>query len=110
MISIYEEVLEGTTPESQERFDKFREFYENHPKTSPYCEILESSKQLLKVVFHRCPHVEILKNEDLFEFAESSCLSDIAFTERLLPGVKFTRESSIREGSEGCIMKWEKLN
>lgn len=108
MISVYEDIFIGTEPTTQERFDTFRKFYENYPKTSPYCEILESNSNKLKVVFHRCPFAEILKDEDLFEFANSSCLSDVAFTEKLLPKVKFTRESSIVNGDTKCVMIWGK--
>lgn len=108
MISIYEDVFDRTKPGTQERFDAFRKFYETHPKSSPYCEIIESTSNILKVAFHRCPFAEILKDEDLFEFAESSCLSDIAFTNKLLPEVIFSRESSIVKGDSKCIMKWEK--
>ncbi len=110
MISIYEDVLEGTNPDTQQRFDRFREFYEAHPKKSPYCDIMESSTSILKVRFNRCPHAEILMSEDLFQFANSSCLSDNVMTDSLLPGIVFSRESSIVNGSSTCIMKWEKLN
>lgn len=107
MISTYEEVFEGTEPGAQERFDNFRAFYEVYPEKSPYCEILESSNICLKVRFNRCPHAEILSSLDLFEYAASFCLSDIAFTSKLMPGVEFTRESSVVEGEDTCVMKWE---
>jgi len=110
MISIYRDVFEGTKPSTQKRFDAFRNFYENHPKTSPYCEILESTSKTLKVVFHRCPYAEILKEEDLFEFANSSCLSDLVFTKKLLPNVSFKRERSIVKGDNQCVMLWRKEN
>lgn len=110
MIGVYEDVFKNTAPYSQARFDAFRTFYEAHPKTSPYCEIIESTSSCLKVRFYRCPHAEILQSENLFEFAQSSCLSDVAFTSKLLPGVEFKRESSIVDGDSTCVMKWEKLN
>jgi hypothetical protein len=108
MIETYAKVFEGTEPETQERFDRFRSFYESHPKTSPYCEIMESTTTTLKVKFSRCPHAEILSSENLFEFANSSCLSDIALTKELLPGVTFTRESSFVNGNKDCVMEWKK--
>jgi hypothetical protein len=108
LIQHYKEIFKGTIPESQERFDVFRKYYEAYPLISSYCEIIESNKDCLKVKFNRCPHAEILSDEDLFEFAPASCKSDIAFTEELLPGVKFSRESSIVDGDKTCIMVWEK--
>jgi hypothetical protein len=110
MIAVYEEVFKDTQPGTQKRFDTFRAFYEAHPKKSPYCEILESTNNCLKVRFNRCPHAEILTSEGLFEFAESSCLSDIAFTNKLMPGIEFTRESSIVEGDYTCVMEWKKIS
>ena len=107
MIAIYGDVFKGTEPNTQKRFDVFRAYYEAHTKKSPYCEILESNDSCLKVRFNRCPHAEILNSLNLLEYAGSSCLSDIAFTEKLMPGVEFTRESSIVEGDNTCVMKWK---
>ena len=107
MIMVYEEVFSGTKAGTQERFDAFRANYEKHPEKSPYCKILISTPELLKVRFDRCPYAEILLSMDLFEYAEGSCISDRIMTEKLMPGVKFFRETSIVEGQESCIMSWE---
>lgn len=107
-IAYYDKIFQGSKPGSQERFEIFRNNYESYPKTSPYSEILISNSNCLKVRFNRCPFAEVLKSESLFEFASASCLSDIAFTSKFLPEIKFTRESSIVDGDKTCIMKWEK--
>ncbi len=108
LITYYEEVFIGTKPASQQRFDRFREHYLQHSLISSYCEVIESTKTYLKIQFFRCPFVEILEDEKLIHFAESSCKSDQAFTEKLLPGVKFNRISSIVTGENKCIMEWSK--
>ncbi|WKZ71063.1 MAG: L-2-amino-thiazoline-4-carboxylic acid hydrolase [Melioribacteraceae bacterium] len=108
LITYYEEVFDGTEPASQQRFDRFREHYLQHSLKSSYCEVIESTETYLKVQFLRCPFVEILDDEKLLHFAESSCKSDQAFTEKLLPGVKFNRLSSIVAGEQKCIMEWSK--
>jgi hypothetical protein len=106
MISHYENILGDTEPGTQERFDKFREYYEKYPEISPYCEILESTQKILKARFTRCPWVEILYSEDLFHFAPAYCLSDHAYTEKLLPGVTYTRARGIVKGDNFCGHKW----
>lgn len=107
-ISYYKKVFKDSRAGLQERFDTFRKNYELYPKTSTYCEILITNSSCLKVKFNRCPYAEVLQDENLFEFARASCLSDIRFTSKFLPEIKFTRESSIVEGDNTCIMKWEK--
>jgi len=108
MTDHYKKVLKGTKPGSQERFDVFRKHYEVYPEVCTYCEIITSNENSLEVKFKRCPYAEILLDEDLFEFAVASCLSDEAFTMELLPGIDFSRESSIVDGASECIMKWSK--
>lgn len=107
MISVYEEMFKGTVPGTQKRFNTFRSNYEAYPEKSPYCEILKSTNKCLIVRFTRCPYAEILSSEGLFDFAASSCLSDSVFTDKLLPGVEFTRKSSVVKGDEACLMKWK---
>ncbi len=109
MIMHYENILKGTEPGKQERFDAFRRYYENYPSISPYCEVIESKPNYLKVNFHRCPVAEILYQENLFHFASAFCKSDKAFTDALLPGVKFNRNSDIVKGDIACIMSWLKV-
>lgn len=106
MLSVYEDVFLGTVPGSRKRFDVFRENYKKHALITPYCEILISTEYCLRVKFKRCPYAEILSSMDLFEFAEAFCLSDLAMTEQLMPGVEFSRGSSIVGGHTECIMNW----
>jgi len=107
MISVYEEVLHDTPPGSQGRFDAFRNFYNLYSKNCSYCEVLTSRRNLLIVKYTRCPLIEILKHENLFEFSSSSCRSDDSFTRILLPGVQFSRKNSIQQGQNECIMQWK---
>ena len=85
ILSIYKDVFKGTKPGTQNRFNRFRNFYENYSSLISYCEIVESTKNKIEVLFHRCPYFEILKNEKLSHFAESSCNSDLTFTNKLMP-------------------------
>ena len=107
MIKVYSKVLGSTKPYSQERFDKFREFYEEHAKNTPYLKIIESNPNFLSVRFERCPFYEILIENDIQELGFSFCLSDLAFTKKLLPGVKFSRTSEIAKGGAYCDNNWE---
>ena len=105
--SYYKKVFQKSDNLVEERFNTFRKNYEAYPKKVPYCKILISNKKCLQVEFLRCPYAEVLQSENLSEFTEASCASDIAFTEKFLPGIIFTRESSIVEGDKTCIMKWQ---
>ena len=106
-ISYYQKVFEKSGHSAEERFDTFRKNYEAYPEKAPYCKILISNKKCLKVEFLRCPYAEVLQSENLSEFAPASCASDKAFTEIFLPEVEFTREKSIVDGDNTCIMKWQ---
>jgi len=107
MIKLYEKILKSTKKNSQERFDKFRHFYEEHAKKTHYLKIIKSTPKLLQVQYERCPFYEILKENDIPELAYAFCLSDLAFTEKVLPGVKFSRTSEIANGGLYCDNTWE---
>ena len=107
MIGIYENVLVSTKIGSQERFDKFRVFYEDYAEKTPYLKIIETTPNILKVKYERCPFFEILKDLGLDDLAYAFCLSDPAFTEKLLPGVKFSRTNTIAKGGIYCDNTWE---
>ena len=105
MISHYEKIIKGA-PEN-EKFSIFRKYYEKYPKISSYCEIIESNSQILKVKFTRCPLNEILRDENLSKYAAAYCQSDKAFTDALLPNVKFNRTKGIIDGDKYCILSWK---
>lgn len=107
MISYYEKVLDSTKEGSQRRFDRFREFYEDYAKKTAYLEIIESSPTRLQVKYKRCPFYEILDDLDMGDLAYAFCLSDIGFTEVVLPGVEFSREYEIARGGPYCDNSWE---
>ena len=107
LTNLYKKVLEKTTEGSQERFDKFREFYEEFAEKTPYCEILESTSTILKVKFIRCPFFEVLKDSNLEYLAHAYCLSDPAFTKNVLPGVNFSRKHLISNNEPYCDNTWE---
>ena len=107
MTCLYEGILSSTKEGSQERFDKFREFYEEYAEKTPYCEIEESTPNMLKAKFLRCPFFEVLKEENLEDFGYAFCLSDPAFTEKVLPKVNFTRKHVISKGDSYCDNTWE---
>jgi hypothetical protein len=106
MIAHYGNILRDTDAGTQERFDVFRRYYEKYPEISPYCEILESTPTKLRVVYNRCPWAEILYEENLFLFAPAYCASDRAFTEKLLPGVSYSRNENIVKGHNSCHHVW----
>ena len=106
MITHYENILGDTEPGTQERFNAFRKYYETYPEICTYCTILESTPKTLKVRFNRCLMAEILYSEDLFYFAPAYCLSDQAFTEKLLPGVTYQRTKGIVKGDNSCDHTW----
>ncbi|MCE7746346.1 MAG: L-2-amino-thiazoline-4-carboxylic acid hydrolase, partial [Candidatus Heimdallarchaeota archaeon] len=107
MVKIYADVLKGTDENSIERFDKFRAFYEEYAKKTPYLEIIESTKTKLKVKYTRCPFYEVLVDEKLEDLAYTFCLSDSVFTAKVLPGVKFSREKEIVRNDKYCDHTWE---
>ena len=106
MIEYYDLILFGTNPYSQERFDKFRDHYKNAASRNSYLQIIISTPNILKVHYHRCPFVEVMKHYDLKEFSYAYCLSDPGFTEVVLPGVRFQRENLISKGDRYCNHTW----
>ncbi len=107
MTNLYSNILASTKEGSQERFDKFRRFYEEYAEKTPYLKIIESTPSILKVKYERCPIVEILEDMDLADLAYAFCLSDPAFTQNVLPGVKFSRTGEIARGGAYCDNSWE---
>ena len=107
MTNFYGNILASTEEGSQERFNKFRRFYEEYAEKTPYLKIIESTPIILKVKYERCPFVEILRDMDLAELAYAFCLSDPAFTQNVLPGVKFSRTGEIARGAAYCDNIWE---
>ena len=107
MTNLYKKVLASTEKGSQERFDRFRKFYEEFAEKTPYCEMVESTPTKLKAKFNRCPFYELLKEKGLEDLGHAFCLSDPAFTKNLLPGVKFSRKHEIARGGPYCDNKWE---
>ncbi len=107
MTSLYKSILSLTKEGSQERFDKFRQFYEEYAEKTPYLIIIESTSTILKVKYERCPFFEVLEEMDLGEMAYAFCLSDPGFTEKVLPGVKFSRTYEIAKGGPYCDNTWE---
>ena len=110
MVRYYTEVLDGTEPGSQEQFDAFRKHYEEYAEKSPYIRILESTPSTLKVIYERCPFAEVMEERGLSGLTEAYCSSDGAFTEALLPGVRFSREHVIARGDDFCDHTWTKDN
>lgn len=106
MTSYYENILAGTSEGSQERFDAFREHYEQYAGKSCYLDIVESRSDLLKVCYRRCPFSEVLDAYGISEFSRAFCLSDYAFTKKVLPGVTFHRTREIAKGDNCCDHTW----
>lgn len=106
MIGYYNLVLSDTESGSQERFEKFRAHYSQLASESPYLQIVESAPGILKACFTRCPFVEVMKHYDLEQFSWAFCLSDAAFTEAVLPGVRFLRSHTISKGDDCCDHTW----
>jgi len=102
----YNMILASERPNTQKRFDKFRKHYEEGARRSSYLDIVESSPKVLEARFIRCPFSEVMKEYGLFEFAPAFCLSDYAFTENCLPGVKFERAHEIVKGDDHCDHTW----
>ncbi len=107
MTSIYENVLNSTERGSQERFNRFREFYEEYATKTPYLEIIKSTLTTLKVKYTRCPFFEVSKDLGLDDLAYAFCLSDSAFTKNVLPSVQFSRKHVIAKGDPYCDHVWE---
>ena len=61
---------------------------------------------MLRVKYKRCPFFEVMGKHGLDDFSYAFCLSDIAFTEAVLPGVEFSRENMIVKGSDYCDYAW----
>jgi len=110
MIDYYTKVLEGTSEGSQERFDAFRKHYEEYAENSTYIRVQESMPSSLKVIYQRCPFAEVMEAHGLSEFTRAYCLSDEAFTKKVLPGVTFHRENLIASGDKFCDHSWTKDN
>jgi len=107
MTGQFEGILASTEKGSQERFNQFREYYEGYAKKVPYVEVIESNTKILRLKFNRCPFFEILIDLELDDLAYPFCLSDYAFTEKVLPGVKFSRAHEITKGDQCCDPTWE---
>ena len=106
MIDHFTEVLAGTDPGSQERFDVFRCNYEKSAESRGYLKIVESTPTTLKVRFDRCPFVEVMREKKLSEFSSAFCVSDYAFTKECLPGVAIFRSHEIAKGDGYCDHMW----
>ena len=106
MTEYYNQVLKSTEKGTQERFDLFRRHYEDYAVKSLYCNIEESTPNVLKVRYTRCPFAEVLAEYNLYELAYAFCLSDPAFTKNVLSGVKFCREHEIVKGDLYCDHTW----
>jgi len=97
----------GKTPEgSQKRFDLFRKKYLGAAEESRYLRIVKSTPTRLKVRFERCPFSEVMKEYGLSDLAYAFCLSDPAFTKKVLPGVVFSRDHVIVKGDPFCDHTW----
>ena len=106
MKEYYTLVLKETTEGSQERFDRFRHYYGEYAHKSTYIKVVESGKNILKVRFNRCPFAEVMTEYNLSYFSYAFCLSDYAFSEKVLPGVKFQRTHEIARGDQYCDHTW----
>jgi len=106
MVHRWSLILADTKPGSQERFDMFRKKHEEIAMNIEYRNVLESSPNLLRVVFFRCPFAEIMNEHGLKELTTTFCLSDFSYTEEVLPGVTLTRNSVIAEGNDCCENIW----
>jgi hypothetical protein len=106
MIRNYESILAGTQPGSQKRFDRFRSHYEEASALKDYVTIVASESSLLAVRFSRCPFFEVMREEGVGEFAHAFCLSDYAFTKKVLPRVRFRRDHEITNGDTFCDHAW----
>ena len=106
MINYYELILSSTRRGSQRRFDKFRQHYEEYACKSGYISVLASKSNVLRVRFERCPFAELMTEYDLGDFSYAFCLSDYAFSKKVLPGVKFRRMHEIVRGDKYCDHEW----
>ncbi|MFH1581688.1 MAG: L-2-amino-thiazoline-4-carboxylic acid hydrolase [Pseudomonadota bacterium] len=106
MIESYKLILGETKPNSQDRFDRFRDHYEEAAAKKPYVSIITSEPKILKVRFDRCPFSEALAHYHLGDMVYAFCLSDPAFTKVVLPGVRFERSHEIAKGSDHCDHTW----
>jgi len=106
MINYYELILSSTRRGSQRRFDKFRQHYEEYARKSGYIKVLESESNKLRVRFERCPFAEVMTEYHLGDLSSAFCLSDYAFSEKVLPGVKFNRMHEIVRGDKYCDHEW----
>ncbi len=106
MVEYYKLVLVDTNPSTQERFDKFRQHYEKVALKTPYLKIIESNTNILKTYYKRCPFFEVMKQHNLDNFAYAFCLSDPAFTKKVLTDVEFHRKHVISKGDRYCDNTW----
>jgi predicted ArsR family transcriptional regulator len=107
MKEYYRIILGSTEKGSQERFDTFRKHYERYSTKSSYIQIVESTSRILRIKFNRCPFSEVMEEFGLSKFTHAFCLSDLAFTRELLPGVTFQRDHVIAEGDSFCNHSWK---
>ena len=106
MTNLYKNILASTEEGTQERFDKFRSFYEDYAKKTPYLKIIKSTPEILEVKYERCPFYEVLNDIGFKDLAYAFCLSDPVFTKNVLPGVKFSRSNVIAKNGPYCDNKW----
>lgn len=106
MTNYYELILSSTKKGSQRRFDKFRQHYEGYARKSGYISVLTSKSDVLRVRFERCPFAELMTEYDLGDLSYAFCLSDYAFSKKVLPGVKFRRMHEIVRGDKYCDHEW----
>lgn len=110
MVIYYRNVFNGTKEGTQERFDVFRSHYELMASKSTYCQVVESSPSIFKIKYTRCPFYEVMLKYHLSDMAYAFCLSDAAFTEKVLPKVRFQRDQVIATGGEYCNHTWHFTN
>jgi len=106
MIAHYTNVLGGTRPGSQERFDAFRRYYEAYAECRDYIDIVDSTAKLLRVRYRRCPFHDRLTERRIGHFTAAFCESDRAFTEVCLPGVAFKRRHELATDGNPCDHEW----
>lgn len=106
MVNYYKLVLASTRIGSQERFDRFRQHYEEYARTSNHIKIVKSEPAILSVRYERCPFAEVMAEYGVDPFLYAFCLSDYAFTEKVLPGVFLHRDHEIAKGDDYCDHTW----
>jgi len=106
MINYYELIVSSTKRGSRRRFDMFKQHYEEYARKSGYIRVLASKSNVLRVRFERCPFAEVMTEYNLSDLSRAFCLSDYAFSKKVLPGVKFRRMHEIVRGDKYCDHEW----